>query len=243
LNRNQKQFKIERTNSSTNLGNYSQALKEQPSLLDKVSFNEKSAPNSTRLPKENSGKDSPEKQEASEKESSNQELIKPENLFDNKSTRSFGSNFTQNSSLSNFGNMPSEVKVAKPPFNGPSKNDIKRILSEYDQFSRIDPKKILRWPIEIWISCGESFIQPKLVSKYENQKMTQRELVDKAEHELEKQTHALRQMTGRRLTSMKTGQYKPIKNPDFPVVKEGHWSEVTYEEQVKQTEVNQLKVY
>ncbi len=243
LNRSQKQFKIQRTNSTNNFPNYSPAMKENGSLLDKVNFNEKSAPTSTRSPKEISGKDesSPEKQETSEKDSSNQELIKQENVFDNKSTRSFGSNFTQNSS-SNFGNMPSEVKVAKPPFNGPSKSDIKRILSEFDQFSRIDPKKILRWPIEMWISCGESFIQPKLVSKYENQKMTQRELVDKAEHELEKQTHALRQMAGRRLTSMKMGQYKPIKNPEIPVVKEGHWSEVPYEEQVKQNEVNQLKV-
>jgi hypothetical protein len=244
LNKIQKQFKIERTFSSSNLGNYP-LIKEQQqsSLLDKVNFSEKTAPKSQNdnntikkssddLPQENNDKDVPKSESAN----------KQDNLLDNKLTKSYGSIFTNNSSLSNFGNMPTEVKVVKQPFNSPSKSDIKRLLGEYDRSSRIDPKKILRWPIEIWVSSGESFVQPKLVSKNETQKMIQREQVDKAEHELEKQTHALRQMTGRRLTQMKTGQYKPIKNPDYPVVKEGHWSEVPYEEQVKQNEVNELKV-
>ena len=127
-------------------------------------------------------------------------------------------------------------------YNGPSKNEIKKILSEYDRTFRVDPKKLLRWPIEIWVSCGEAFIQPKQVIKNETQKIVQRENLDKAEHELEKQTHALRQMAGRRLTGLNTGHFKSVKNPDYPVVKEGHWSEVPYEEKVKKTEVEQLKV-
>ena len=243
----QKQFRIERTFSTSNLANYPQIKEhlQQASLLDRVNFSEKTAPQkSENATTKSDGGDSqaPENFDSLNAISSNQDGGKHENLLDNKSTKSYGSIFTNNSSVSNFGNMPTETKTVKQPFNSPSRSEIKRLLGEIDRSTRIDAKKILRWPIEIWVSCGESFVQPKLVSKNETQKMIQREQVDKAEHELEKQTHALRQMTGRRLTQMKTGQYKPIKNPDIPVVKEGHWSEVPYEEQVKQNEVNELKV-
>lgn len=127
------------------------------------------------------------------------------------------------------------------PFSVPTKSEIKRLLVDYDRTSKIDAKKLFRWPIEIWVSCGEPFISPKVVNKNETKKIMQREQIEKVGHELEIQTHALRQMTGRRLTGMNTGKYKPIKNPDHPVIKEGHWTEVTYEEHVKQNEVNQLK--
>ena len=96
--------------------------------------------------------------------------------------------------------------------------------------------------MEIWVSTGEQFVPPRLKNKIENEKMIQRGQVDKAEHELEIQSHMLRQMTGRRYNRMNYGQYKSVKNPDFPVVKEGHWSEIPFEEQIKQAEVHKLKV-
>ena len=49
-------------------------------------------------------------------------------------------------------------------------------------------------------------------------------------------------MTGRRMNKQTTGEYKAVKNPECPVVKEGHWSEVPFEEQAKQAEVYQLRV-
>lgn len=148
------------------------------------------------------------------------------------------SNETQNLSA-----LTVEAKSSNIKQNiGPTKHEIKRILDEYDRTSKIEAKKLFRWPIEIWVSCGEQFVSPKSVDLTENLKMMQREQVERAEQELGKQIHTLRQMAGRRLTSLSTGEYKAIKNPDLPVVKEGHWSEVTYEEEIKRNEVNQLKV-
>lgn len=115
-------------------------------------------------------------------------------------------------------------------------------MNDYDRASKIDAKKLFRWPIDVWVSCGEQFVQPKLVDQLENRKIAKREQIDKVEHELEIQTHTLRQMTGRRLNTMSAGQYRSIKNPEYPVIKEGHWSEVTYEEQIKQAEVSNLRV-
>lgn len=125
------------------------------------------------------------------------------------------------------------------PFKCPSKRELDRMHEEYAKKNYLDPRKVLRWPIEVWISCGEAFVPPSTVAKNETQKIIQRENIDKAEHELEKQAHALRQMTGRRLAGMNLGKYRSSKHPDS---REGHWTEVTYEEQVKQAEVNQLKV-
>lgn len=37
---------------------------------------------------------------------------------------------------------------------GPSRSELKRILES----QTIDEQKLLRWPIEVWVSCGEQFI-------------------------------------------------------------------------------------
>ncbi len=150
--------------------------------------------------------------------------------------------FNNNNQTSRIDIFASESTQFKKQFIGPTKIEIKKLLNEYERGARLDGKRIFKWPLEIWVSCGEAFVSPKMISDYENQKLAQREQTHKAEHELEKQTHALRQMIGRRLNSMSTGVYKSIKNPDFPVVREGHWSEVPYEEQLKKAEVDQLKV-
>jgi hypothetical protein len=49
-------------------------------------------------------------------------------------------------------------------------------------------------------------------------------------------------MTGRRIKTMDPGVYRPVQNPEYPVVIEGHWANVPYDEQVKQIEVEELKV-
>lgn len=38
------------------------------------------------------------------------------------------------------------------------------------------------------------------------------------------------------------GEFKPINNPNYPVIKRGHWTEVPYEEEIKKIEVTKLKV-
>ena len=60
--------------------------------------------------------------------------------------------------------------------------------------------------------------------------------------ELDREMHTLRQMTGRRLMRQSIGEYKPVKNPEYPVVRRGHWSEVPYDEEIKKIEVTKLKV-
>ncbi len=131
----------------------------------------------------------------------------------------------------------------KKYFNGPTRGEIKKLLNDYDRITRIDARRLFKWPIEVWVSCGEPFVPLKVVSKSESMKHSHRNLVEKAEHEFDKQSHVLRKMTGRRLNTMKAGQYKSVKNPDFPVVKEGHWSQVPFEEKQKQEEVQELKNY
>lgn len=69
-----------------------------------------------------------------------------------------------------------------------------------------------------------------------------RKKVEDAGNKFDTQSHILKNMTGRRLKAMNPGAYKSIQNPDFPVVKEGHWSNVPYEEQIKKMEVDILKV-
>ena len=125
----------------------------------------------------------------------------------------------------------------------PTKKEIRRLLDEYDRTYRLDAKKLFRWPAEIWVSCGEPFVDPRYVQVVGMQRASQREQTDRAEHELAKQKHALRHMTGRRMGSRNPGELKSIKNPRVPVVKEGHWSQVPYEEHVKAHEVHQLKSY
>jgi hypothetical protein len=136
-----------------------------------------------------------------------------------------------------------EEATLNKSFPVPSRKEIKRLLDDFDVSYKVDSKKLFKWPIEIWISQGEAFISPRLVSKLETERLNQREQRDRVEHELEKQKHTLRHMIGRRLNARNPGELKSIKNPEIPVMKEGHWSEVTFDEQVKQIEVNNLKNY
>jgi hypothetical protein len=49
-------------------------------------------------------------------------------------------------------------------------------------------------------------------------------------------------MTGRRKMRLSAGEFRPVNNPNYPVIKRGHWTEVPYEEHIKKIEVSKLKV-
>ena len=72
-------------------------------------------------------------------------------------------------------------------------------------------------------------------------KKNHRKQVEEPGNKLDTQTHVLRNMAGRRIKAMDPGGLRPVQNPDCPVIKEGHWSNVPYEEQLKQIEVEGLK--
>jgi hypothetical protein len=112
----------------------------------------------------------------------------------------------------------------------PTKSELKRLILELDRSVHVDPKLVFKWPIEVWISMGEAFIQPDLVSQNESKKLRQKIEVNKAELELEKQSHIMRLMTGRRLSGKNQGQFKSC-------------TDVPYDEKVKEAEVNILKVF
>jgi hypothetical protein len=115
------------------------------------------------------------------------------------------------------------------PFTQPSRKEIKRLLEDFDRNFKVDARRLFRWPVEAWVSCGEPFVNPLLVSRSELHRMSHRELTERAETELEKQKHALRHMAGRRVANVRQfGEVKP---------------EAVYQEQAKEGEVNKLKRY
>jgi hypothetical protein len=104
----------------------------------------------------------------------------------------------------------------------PTRNELKRFINELDRSLHVNARKLLKWPVEVWVSSGESFVSPETVQNNENKKQQKREQIDKVQTELEKQTHVMRQMAGRRMNKQTAGEYKAVKNPECPVVKEGN---------------------
>jgi hypothetical protein len=79
----------------------------------------------------------------------------------------------------------------------PNRNDLKRLVYEVERLDRsraADLKKVLKWPVEVWVSCGEAFVAPEVVSMNEGQKTKQREAVEKAERQVESRVAELRTM-------------------------------------------------
>ncbi len=77
---------------------------------------------------------------------------------------------------------------------------MKRLVYEIERLDRSrvsDIKKVLKWPVEVWISCGEAFVGPEVVSMNEGQRVKQREAVDKAEKEVEKKIQELKSVAGK----------------------------------------------
>ena len=100
-----------------------------------------------------------------------------------------------------------------------------------------DTKKVLKWPVEVWISTGEEFIHPDVVDANEIQKNRMKERVKRVENFLDKKNHELRQMKGKRMAEKNVGELVPTSDLHAPVVKEGHWTSIPYDEQLKQKEV------
>lgn len=104
-----------------------------------------------------------------------------------------------------------------------------------------DAKKVLKWPVEVWISAGEDFIHPAVIDGKEIQKNKMKQRVKKIESLLDKKNHELRQIKGKRMVDKSIGELVSTNNLDIPVVNKGHWSNIPYDEQLKQKEVELLK--
>ncbi|ESO97509.1 hypothetical protein LOTGIDRAFT_152600 [Lottia gigantea] len=100
---------------------------------------------------------------------------------------------------------------------------------------------ILRYPIEIWVSSGKSFVPPEVVESKETNRKKRRAFRAQVSLELDIEKHVLRQMKGRRLESQKPGEYKTTLDSKKPVVKEGNWEQPTVEEAIKHKNVSKLE--
>lgn len=59
---------------------------------------------------------------------------------------------------------------------------------------------------------------------------------------MEKKNHELRQMQGKRIVGKSTGYYVAAVSGESQIVKTGHWQDIPCGEQMKQAEINKLKV-
>ncbi|XP_069133406.1 doublecortin domain-containing protein 1-like [Argopecten irradians] len=102
---------------------------------------------------------------------------------------------------------------------------------------------ILRYPIEVWVSSGKEFIPPeKVESKMESQ-VKKRAFRSTVSLELDIEKHILRNMRARRMEDMSPGKYRSTRSSQQPVVIEGHWQDVTVEEQMKHDTVHKLETH
>ncbi|CAF0832166.1 unnamed protein product, partial [Didymodactylos carnosus] len=126
--------------------------------------------------------------------------------------------------------------------NLPKPSDIKNAVKKNVSGTiEIDMNQLLKFPIEIWVSSGESFVNPKDVDQRQNQRILQREQRTTVEHELEKEKHSLRLMQGRRISAQQPGEFISQQNPQEPVIKQGHWTEQPDIELDKIEDVEQLR--
>ncbi|XP_050408824.1 doublecortin domain-containing protein 1 [Patella vulgata] len=102
---------------------------------------------------------------------------------------------------------------------------------------------ILRYPIEIWVSSGKSFVPPEVVESKEVNRKKRRAFRAQVSLELDLEKHVLRQMKGRRIESQKPGEYRSTLSSKQPVVKEGNWEQPTVEEKIKHDTVNKLETH
>ncbi|CAF1169688.1 unnamed protein product [Adineta ricciae] len=121
-----------------------------------------------------------------------------------------------------------DISPNKQHFQGlPKSSDLKRAIKQNSakRGLDIDMNYLLKFPIEVWVSSGEGFVNPSDVDQRHNVRIVQREERTPVVHELEREKHALRLMKGRRISSQSTGELVSQQNPDIPVVKQGHWTQ------------------
>ncbi|XP_070200716.1 doublecortin domain-containing protein 1-like isoform X2 [Littorina saxatilis] len=100
---------------------------------------------------------------------------------------------------------------------------------------------ILRYPIEVWVSSGKSFVAPEIVESKEENRRKKRAVQSKVCLELDVEKHCLRQMKGRRFKDRSPGRYRSTLSEKQPVVLEGHWQDATIAEHDKHHSVNKLQ--
>ncbi|XP_071830359.1 doublecortin domain-containing protein 1-like [Apostichopus japonicus] len=101
--------------------------------------------------------------------------------------------------------------------------------------------QIMRLPLEVWVSCGESFIHLAQVDYMKQLKTLQRAERSKVMRELDQEKHILRQMQGRRTTGMEGPDFIATLSPQQPVLVEGGWTKPCHGEVKKYIQVNQLQ--
>jgi len=97
------------------------------------------------------------------------------------------------------------------------------------------PKWDSRWPIDVWVSCGEPFVPLEDADKQYLLSMKHREERTWVQAYLDQEKHVLRQMQGRRI-NMKSPPSSPR-----GVVLTPAWQEPTLAEEKKEEAINQLK--
>ncbi|XP_012580549.1 PREDICTED: doublecortin domain-containing protein 5 [Condylura cristata] len=88
----------------------------------------------------------------------------------------------------------------------------------------------LRYPVPIWVSCGEPFLSPNTLQKAEKLEKQNWLKKDKILADLDTMKHKMRQLKGRRVAACQSATMVPSKSPVQPVVVEGGWTEQTQEE-------------
>ncbi|CAM4769077.1 unnamed protein product [Rotaria magnacalcarata] len=139
-----------------------------------------------------------------------------------------------------------DISPSKQRFQAlPKPYDIKRAIKQNSLAKPndidIDINYLLKFPIEIWVSSGEPFVNPANIDQRQSLRVVQREQRTTVVHDFEKEKHALRLMKGRRISSQSPGQLTPQPNPNEPVLKKGHWTEKSDAELDKQDDVELLR--
>ncbi|XP_025087629.1 uncharacterized protein LOC112560197 [Pomacea canaliculata] len=102
---------------------------------------------------------------------------------------------------------------------------------------------VLRYPVEVWVSSGKNFVPPEVVESKEVNRRKKRALRAQVCLELDVEKHVLRQMKGRRFKDLSPGAYRSTLSSQQPVIIEGHWQDITVEEQVKNETLQKLQIH
>ncbi|XP_078391176.1 doublecortin domain-containing protein 1-like [Cetorhinus maximus] len=102
---------------------------------------------------------------------------------------------------------------------------------------------IVRNPIEVWVSCGESFVPLSESNKRLRLQRKQWLQKQKVLFDLDKMKHKMRHLQGRRVGSMGPASMVPTKSPIQPVVVAGGWTEPSPEEVKLMEDVQNMEMH
>ncbi|XP_078077520.1 doublecortin domain-containing protein 1-like [Mustelus asterias] len=102
---------------------------------------------------------------------------------------------------------------------------------------------IVKNPIEIWVSCGESFMP--LTESNKRLRLQQKQWLQKQKvlFDLDTMKHKMRLLQGRRVGSMGPANMVPTKSPIQPVVVAGGWTEPSPEEVKLMEDVQSMEMH